>query len=374
MERKEMNIPFVDLKAQYKSIKTEIDESIKKVIDGCSFILGKDVEGFEKKFADFCNSKFCVGVASGTSALCLALKALDIKQGDEVITSANTFIATALAIDYTGAKPVFVDIDENTYNIDVSKIESAITSRTKAIMPVHLYGQPCEMDTILNIAKKHNLYVIEDACQAHGAEYKGKMVGSLGDIGCFSFYPGKNLGAYGDGGAVVTNNKEMDEKLRMLRNYGQKVKYVHLIKGFNSRLDSMQAAVLNVKLNHLEKWTEMRRKNTKLYDKLLKDVKGVIIPKEAEDVKHVYHLYVIRVKDRDGLAEYLKSKGISTVIHYPIPLHLQKAFSSMKLKEGDFPVTEKISKEVVSLPMYPEISNVQINYVCSAIKEFVERK
>lgn len=363
-------INFVDLGRQYRSIKTEIDEAISRVVNKTNFILGDEVEEFEKEFAEFCQTKFCVGTASGTDALFLSLKALDLGPGDEVITVPNTFIATALAISLTGAKPVFVDIEKNTFNINPEFIERSITSRSKVILPVHLYGQPAAMDKILTIAKKYNLKVVEDACQAHGAEYQGKRVGSFGDLAAFSFYPSKNLGAYGDGGAITTNNSELAEKIKMLRNYGQQVKHHHLVKGFNSRLDTLQTAILRAKLKYLEQWNEARRQNAKLYNQLLQGI-DVAIPKEIENVKSVYHLYVIRTKRRDELAKFLSEKNISTAIHYPTPIHLQPAYQDLGYQSGDFPVSEAISKEIISLPMFPELTEEEIKYVVQSIKKFL---
>jgi len=371
-KQKEMKINFVDLKRQYDSIKKEIDNAIERIIDNTSFILGKEVTDFEKNFSDFCNTKYSVGVASGTDALFLSLKALGVGQGDEVITVANTFIATPLAISHCNAKPVLVDCNPNDYNIDISKIESAITSKTKAIMPVHLYGQPADMDPILELAEKHNLKVVEDSCQAHGAEYKKKRTGSLGNIGCFSFYPGKNLGAYGDGGAITTNNSEIYEKLKLLREYGQKKKYHHTLKGYNSRLDSIQAAVLNIKLKYLDKWNNQRIKNAKLYNELLEGDEDIIPPIESEDVKHIYHLYVIRYDARDKLAEHLQSKGISTLIHYPVPIHLQEAYSDLGYSKGSFPIAEEYSNIILSLPMFPELNEEEITYTANSIKEYLK--
>ena len=362
-----MEIPFVDLKRQYDLIKEEINIKINEVLQNTHFILGENVEIFEKEFANYCGVKYCVGVASGSDALTLCLKALGIGEGDEVITVPNTFIATVDAISRNGAKPVFVDIDTETYNMDVTKIEEEITDKTKAIIPVHLYGQPADMDAIIKIAKKYDLKIIEDACQAHGAEYKGKRVGSLGDAGCFSFYPAKNLGAYGDGGMVVTNNEELAEKIRMLRNYGQSKKYYHDFMGYNSRLDEIQAAVLRVKLRYLDEWNDKRREHAKLYDELLENASGIETPTEKDYVKHVYHLYVMRCKNRDDLQHYLSSKGISTGIHYPIPVHLQMAYKHLEYKQGDFPITEKYSKEILSLPMFPELTDEEIEAVVGLI-------
>ena len=362
-----MPINFVDLKRQYDSIKDEIDSAIQDTLDKTAFILGDKVGGFEKSFASFCGSGFCAGVDSGTSALALAMEACGIKVGDEVITVPNTFIATALSISWLGAKPVFVPIKADTYNMDPSKLESAITGKTKAILPVHLYGQACDMDPILEIAGKHELKVIEDACQAHGAEYKGKRAGSLGDAAAFSFYPGKNLGAYGDGGAVVTNSPEIDEKVRMLRDYGQKRKYHHVMMGYNRRLDGLQAAILSVKLGHLERWNDMRRENARLYGRLLEGSSGVVLPKEVDYAKHVYHLYAIRSEKRDGIKKALESRGIATGIHYPIPIHLQEAYSGLGYKRGDYPVTERYSEQLLSLPMFPEVTKEEIGLVAEAV-------
>lgn len=364
-----MNVPFVDLKAQYQLIEKEVNKQILRILNDVDFILGKDVGLFEKDFASYCGTKFAVGVDSGISALELSLRAYGIGEGDEVITAANTFIATASAISFVGAKLVLVDVDPKTYNIDVPVIEDVIGDRTKAIIPVHLYGQPADMDTIIKIAKKRRLIVMEDACQAHGALYKGTTVGSIGDVGCFSFYPTKNLGAYGDGGAITTNNTEIAGKLRMLRNYGQKEKYHHKFLAYNRRLDTLQAAILRTKLDKLDEWNEARRRNAQLYNELLKD-SNVVTPIKSDFAKHVYHLYVIRVKNRDRLQAYLQSKGISTGIHYPIPIHLQEAYQSLEYKRGDFPVTEKYANEILSLPMFPELTFEQIKYVVQEIKNF----
>lgn len=365
-----MNIKFVDLKKQYKSIKSDVDAAINKVIENTDFVLGDDVEKFEKEFASYCNAKYGVGVGSGTDALHLALLANGIGKGDEVITAANTFIATALAISFTGAKPVMVDVNERNFNIDTKKIEEKITGKTKAIIPVHLYGQSADIGPVLELAKKHNLRVISDACQAHGAGYKGKNIGGYGDAACFSFYPGKNLGCYGDGGMVVTNDKTAAEKLVMLRNYGQKVKYQHLIKGFNSRLDTIQAAVLRVKLKKLDEWNKARRENAKKYNELLGN--RVITPVEEDYAKHIYHLYVIRVKERGGLQKFLDEIGIPTIIHYPIPIHLQKAYSELGYNLGEFPVTEKLANEILSLPMFPELTDEEIVHISDSINKFIK--
>ena len=364
-----MNIPLVDLKAQYQSIKPEIDNAIQSILDSTAFIGGQAVRNFESNFANFCRANYCVGVASGTDALFLALKALDIGQGDEVIVPAISFIATSEAVTAVGAKVVFVDVNEDSYNIDVSRIEEKITQRTKAIIPVHLYGQPADMDPINEIAQQHNLKVIEDSAQAHGAEYKGKRTGTLGDIACFSFYPGKNLGAYGDAGAVVTNDEEIADKIRMMANHGRLKKYDHLFEGVSSRLDGLQAAILDVKLKHLDDWTAARRKVAGTYNDLLSDLEEVVLPKEEPYAKHVYHLYVVRLANRDSVREFLKEKGIFAGIHYPTPLPLLKAYDYLGHKPGDFPVAEKLAKEVLSLPMYPELTGEQIEFIVAAIRE-----
>ena len=366
------SIPLVDIKSQVYSIYPEIDDLITKTLLSGWFILGNEVEQFEKEFADYCNAKYAVGVASGSDALALSLQALGIGSGDEVITVPNTFIATVDAIFRNGAKPVFVDIDPETYNIDVSNIEEKITDKTKAIIPVHLYGQSADMDPIIKIAKEYDLKIIEDACQAHGAEYKGKKVGSIGEVGCFSFYPAKNLGCYGDGGMMVTNDMGLSEKIKMLRNYGQSKKYYHDFIGYNSRLDELQAAVLRVKLKYLDKWNDLRRAHAKIYNELLEHVSGTEIPIEKDYAKHVYHLYVIRCKERDKLQQYLNSKGISTGIHYPIPVHLQEAYKHLEYNKGSFPITEKYASEILSLPMFPELRNEELEYVCNIVKEFYD--
>jgi dTDP-4-amino-4,6-dideoxygalactose transaminase len=361
-----VRIPLVDLKRQYLSIKKEINGAIQEVIDKSAFIMGENVQGFENEFAKFCRVKYGVGTSSGTTALHLALVACGLKQGDEVITVPYTFIATTEAISQTGAKVVFVDIEDKSYNMDSEKIEQAITEKTRAIIPVHLFGQPADLDKIMKIAKKHKLIVIEDACQAHGAEYKGKKVGSLGDIACFSFYPGKNLGAYGDAGMVVTDNKELAEKVRLLRDHGRNKKYYHQVEGYNYRLDAIQAAILRVKLRHLAEWTEKRRRNAKLYNELLKG-SGVKTPVEMEYARHVYHLYVIRTEKREELYSRLKEKGISAAIHYPLPLHLQEAYRYLGWKKGDFPISEACSEELLSLPMFPELTEDEIKKIVEII-------
>lgn len=364
-------IPFVDLAAQYATLRPEVDEAMQRVLDKTDFILGKDVELFEQEFATYCSTSYAVSVDSGTSGLELALMAHDIGPGDEVITVANTFIATILAISVTGAKPVLVDIDPVTYQMDPAKLIDAVTPRTKAILPVHLYGHPVDMDPILHIANRYGLAVIEDACQAHGARYKGKRAGSMGNAAAFSFYPGKNLGAYGDGGIVVTNDAKIDAKLRMLRNYGQREKYHHIMKGFNRRLDTLQAAVLRTKLPHLDDWNSARRKNAYRYNQLLAGIEGIITPSEAINVEAIYHLYVIRTNNRAELQKHLTNHKISTGIHYPVPIHMQEAYADLGYKKGDFPVTERYASEILSLPMYPELPTESIDYVVETLAEFM---
>jgi dTDP-4-amino-4,6-dideoxygalactose transaminase len=367
MPPKQLQVPFVDLSAQYPTIAPEINEAVAKVIRDTDFILGREVGLFEEEFAAYCEAKYAVGVDSGTSALELALRAYEIGPGDEVITAANTFIASALAISHTGAKPVLVDVDPFTYTIDVVGIAKAITPRTKAILPVHLYGHPAHMDPIRELAQKHGLVVIEDACQAHGARYKGKRAGSLGHAAAFSFYPGKNLGAFGDGGMVVTNDREIAKRLEMLRNYGQKEKYHHQFRGYNRRLDTLQAAILRVKLKYLEKWNAARRWNAKLYQESLEGT-GVVVPTEAAGAESVWHLYVIRTENRDMLRENLVSRGISPGIHYPIPIHLQPAYEDLGHKRGDFPITEAHAQRILSLPMYAELTPESIQHVTRSIR------
>src|ERR1700736_5030641 len=355
MHTQQSQVPFVDLAAQYCSISAEINEAISKVIRETDFILGREVRLFEEEFAAFCQTKFAVGVDSGTSALELALRAYEIGPGDEVITAANSFFASALAISHAGATPVLVDVDAGTYTIDVAAIEKAITPRTKAIIPVHLYGHPADMDAIAQLAQRHGLVVIEDACQAHGARYKGKRTGSLGHAAAFSFYPGKNLGGYGDGGMVVTGDQAVAKRLEMLRNYGQKEKYRHMFRGYNRRLDTLQAAVLRVKLKHLDEWNDARRQHAKSYRRLLEQ-SGIVAPHAVAHAEPVWHLYVIRTDQRDALKEHLASRGISVGIHYPIPIHLQPAYRDLGYRQGDFPVTEKCSRRILSLPMYAELT------------------
>ena len=363
-------IPFLDLKAQYASIEHEILAAVSETLASAQYALGKEVAAFEEEFAAYSGGQFGVGVNSGTSALHLALLAAGIGAGDEVITVSSTFVATVAAIDYTGARPVFVDVDPITLNMDPNKLESAITERTKAIMPVHLHGQPADLDPILEIARRQNLVVIEDAAQAHGAEYKGRRVGSIGDLGCFSFYPGKNLGACGEGGMVVTDNEEYAQKVRMLRDWGQTRKFHHDYKGFNYRMDGVQGAILRVKLRHLDAWTEARRRNAAYYDELLAGT-GVQPPVQEVYARHVYHVYGIRIPGRDAVQKALQAREIQTGIHYPIPVHLQKAYREYGYADGDLPVTEQAARELLSLPMYAELKRNQVADVCGALKEAV---
>lgn len=366
-----MEVPFVDLRAQYQSMVEEVQQAITVVLERGDFVLGTEVGLFEEEFATYCETECAVGVDSGTSALELALRAFNIGPGDEVITAANTFIATVLAISYTGATPVLVDVDPETYSIDVSLVERAITNHTRAIIPVHLYGHPADVDPIMEIAEKYGLVVIEDACQAHGAKYKGKRAGSLGHAAAFSFYPSKNLGAYGDGGMVVTSDERVSDSVRMLRNYGEREKYHHVLQGYNHRLDTLQAAVLRVKLGHLDAWKAARRRCAQLYDELLAQSPAVT-PVEADYAEHVYHLYVIRVQHRDGLRTCLHEKGIQAGIHYPVPIHLQPAYRNLGHARKSYPVTEQYAEEVLSLPMYAELSGEQIDYVAEIILRFFD--
>ena len=372
-------VPFIDLTRQYKGIEEAILSATKRVYEKGRFILGEEVSNFENEFARYCGVRYGVGVGSGTDALYLALRAAGIGEGDEVITVSHSFIATALAISFTGAKPVFVDIDPGTYTMDPNALESLLRSRKakerghkiKAILPVHLYGHPAEMASIMELAYRYNLLVIEDACQAHGAEYRGKKMGSFGDLGCFSFYPTKNLGGYGDGGIVVTNHKKYYERLRLLRSYGEKKKYHHLIKGGNSRLDELQAAVLRVKLRFLDRWNEERRRKAQIYKEML-GRSGVECPSENARVKPIYHLFVIRTRKRDPLQLFLKEKGIKTLVHYPIPIHLQKAYRELGYRKGDLPLTEKCSREILSLPFFSEMRQTEMEKVAEGIQLFFE--
>ncbi len=367
------NIPLVNLKKQYKAIEKEINGAINNTIINSNFILGPEIKKFEEDYADFCNAKHCISVSSGTSALQLALQASGIKPKDEVITVPNTFMATVEAIIDAGAKPIFVEIDEDTFNIDTKKLKSLITEKTKAIIPVDLYGQPCDLDPIMELAEKHNLTVIEDACQAHGAEYKSKAIGSISHITAFSFYPGKNLGAYGDAGAITTNNVELAEKIKVISNHGRLKgeKYRHDYLGGNYRMDELQAAILNVKLKHLKDWVNSRRKVASKYNELIKP--NVKIPKEADFAKHAYHLYVIRANKRERLKEFLNSKNISTGVHYPIPLHLQPSLKFLGYKKQNFKITEDCADTILSLPTYPELEDAEIEFISDNINKFFEK-
>ena len=361
-----MIVPFVDLKAQYEEIKKEINSAIGEVLRNTSFILGPAVERFEENYAQFLGSRHCIGTNSGTSAIMVALMAAGVQAGDEVITVPNSFIATVEPIVLLGAKPVFVDVDEVTRNIDVSKINSVVTTKTKAIIPVHLYGHPVDMDPILKVSHKYNLIVIEDAAQAHAAKYKGKKTGSIGNIGCFSFYPGKNLGAYGEGGMLSTDDDDIAEKAKIIRDHGSVNKYNHVRIGLNARMSGLQGAILDVKLKYLEMWTTMRRRNAQFYNQLLKS-NDVLTPFEADYARHVYHIYAIQTKKRSSLQDYLKSRKVGVGVHYPNSLHLEKSLSYLGHRKGDFPVSEKLANEVLSLPMYPELKREQIEYVAQCI-------
>jgi dTDP-4-amino-4,6-dideoxygalactose transaminase len=376
-------IPFVDLQAQYRAIKREVDEAIGRVVESAVFVLGREVEAFEEAFAAYLGAKFCVGVNSGTAAIQLAVTACGVGAGDEVLVPANTFFATAEAVSTAGATPVFVDADPVSYNIDPDKIEAAITPRTRAIIPVHLYGQAADLDRIFEIAARHNLAVIEDAAQAHGSLYKGRRVGALGRAGCFSFYPGKNLGAYGEGGAVVTDDPEVARRVRLLRDHGSERKYRHDIVGYNFRLEAIQGAVLNVKLKYLDGWNDLRRAHAARYRELLSGLSSngggdaeatmggaLTLPQELPYARHIYHLYVVQTEARDGLQKHLTAASIQTGIHYPVPVHLQPAYASLGHRAGDFPVTESQAARILSLPMFPELTGAQIERVAEAVRAF----
>ena len=359
-------IPRVDLKAQYRLLKPEIDTAVGRVLDEAQFILGPAVTSFERDFASHCGAAEAVAVNSGTSALHLALIAAGVGPGDEVITTPFTFVATVAAIEYAGARPVFVDVDPDYYTMDPAALERAITPRTKAIIPVHLFGQPADMDPIVEIARRHRLRVIEDACQAHGAEYHGRRAGSIGDIGCFSFYPGKNLGAYGEGGAAVTNTPGYADDMRLRRSWGERVRYEHAVKGFNYRMDGIQGAILGVKLRHLDAWTEARRAHAAAYRTLLAGTPA-IVPLERPGVRHVYHVYAVRLPQRDAWRAHLAGMHIQTGVHYPIPVHLQPAYADLGYRAGDFPVSERVAGEVLSLPIYPELTVAQLERIAGVI-------
>jgi dTDP-4-amino-4,6-dideoxygalactose transaminase len=366
-----MSIPLVDLKAQYLTIKTEIDAAIEQVVCNAAFVGGSEVKEFEKEFAIYCEAAACAAVGNGTDSLYLALRALGIGAGDEVITVAHTFIATSEAISQVGAKPVFVDVEEDTLLMSPDAVEAAITPRTKAIIAVHLYGQPCDMDRIMAIAKQYNLKVIEDAAQAHGARWNGKRVGTLGDIASFSFYPGKNLGAYGDGGAVVSNDVELVQRVKMLANHGRLEKYTHQVEGVNSRLDALQAAILRVKLPYLDRWNAARQRLATAYMQSLPE--NVRLPVVRPQAESVWHLFVIRVNDRAALQQYLKEQGVDTGVHYPIPLHRQQAYAYLQMPVGTLPVTEKAAEEIVSLPIYAELSDIMQQQVVVAVSACLKR-
>lgn len=368
----DMDVPFVDLRAQYRAIADEVRPRVEAVMANADFILGQDVTSFEEEFAAYCGVSYGIGLDSGTSALDLSLRACDVGEGDEVITAANTFFATAAAITYVGAKPILADTNPLTYNIDVSHLEDALSERTRAIIPVHLCGQLADMDPIMELAERKGLWVIEDACQAHGARYRGRRAGSMGHVACFSFYPSKNLGGYGDGGMIVTNDEKIAKRVQMLRDYGQRQKYHHLIVGYNRRLDTLQAAVLRVKLRHLDEWNEARRRHAYLYNRLLEDT-SVTPPFNPEYSEHVYYLYVVQSERRDELREWLGSKGIATGIHYPVPIHLQPAYAHLSHSEDDFPVAEAYARRALSLPMFPELTKEQIECVAEAIHQFNQR-
>lgn len=366
-------VPLLDLTAQYASIKNEIGEAMSRVLERSDFILGEELELFESEFATFCGVRHCIGVDSGLSALELVLRAWRIGPGDEVITAANTFIATAFAISNTGATPILVDVDPLTCNIDPEAVRSAITTRTKALVPVHLYGMPADMDQINSLASKYRLAVLEDACQAHGAKYKGRRAGSLGHAAAFSFYPGKNLGAYGDGGAIVTSDDALAERLRSMRNYGQRAKYVHCDKGFNRRLDTLQAAILRVKLHHLDGWNALRDRHARSYRALLED-SAVTLPGKPSHVEPAWHLYVVRSSRRDFMKAHLEGQGIVTGMHYPTPIHLQAAYADAGYHKGEFPITERLAHEVLSLPMYAELDASSLERTVAAVRSTPQQK
>jgi dTDP-4-amino-4,6-dideoxygalactose transaminase len=362
-------VPFLDLTAHHAPLRAEFDAAIAEVIDSAAFAGGPVVTQFEAEFAAFCGSRYAIGLGSGTEALWLALLACDIGPGDEVITVPNTFMATAEAITYTGAKPVFVDIDPRTYTMDPSQLQAALTGRTKAIIPVHLFGQTADLDPILAFGRQHGLFVIEDAAQAHGSEYKGRKAGSLGHAGCFSFYPGKNLGAFGEAGAVVTNDEELQEKIRILRDHGQVRKYYHAMIGWNCRMDGIQAAILRVKLRHLASNNQLRRADAEFYNQSFAEVDEIVTPAEAVNGRHVYHIYAVRTPERDDMLRLLAEKNIGCAIHYPVAIHLQEAYQGLGYSEGDFPISERACAEVLSLPMYPELTETQLLLVSDAVKE-----
>jgi dTDP-4-amino-4,6-dideoxygalactose transaminase len=368
-----MPVPFVDLQAQYRAIKAEVDAAVQRVLDTSAFILGREVEAFERDFADYVGARECVGVSNGTAALHLALMACGVGAGQEVIVPANTFFATAEAVSAAGATPVFADCDPVTYNLDPAKLEAAVTERTRAVIPVHLYGQPADLDAVDEVAKRHDLIVIEDAAQAHGARYRGRRVGALARAGCFSFYPGKNLGAYGEGGAVTTDDPEVARRVRLLRDHGSERKYHHEVVGYNLRLEGIQGAVLSVKLKHLDGWNELRRRHAARYRELLgplEEAGALSLPREAAYAEHVYHLFVVQTSARDALQRFLAAANVHTGIHYPVPAHLQPAYAALGHKEGDFPESERQARRVLSLPMFAELTERQLRYVAHAVEDF----
>ena len=373
-------VPFLDLTRQYRKIKSEVLSATQRVYERGRFILGEEVSGFEKEFSHYCGVRYGVGVGSGTDALHLALKAAGIEEGDQVATAANSFVATALAISFTGAKPLFVDIDLKTYTMDPNRLELLLKhektkksgQKIRAVLPVHLYGHPADMDAIMEIANRYDLVVIEDACQAHGAKVGKRKVGSLGTMGCFSFYPTKNLGGYGDGGMVVTDDQKFDGRLRLLRCYGERKKYQHILKGYNSRLDEIQAALLRVKLKYLDQWNEERRRKANLYTRMLSPL-GAACPSEKKGARHVYHLYTVRTGKREALQAFLKKKGIESLVHYPIPIPLEKAYQEMGYRRGDFPMTDQWSRQILSLPFFPEIKESEMEEVVNGISRFMNQ-
>jgi dTDP-4-amino-4,6-dideoxygalactose transaminase len=368
----QIKVPFLDLDAHHAPLREEFERVIREVIDSNAFAGGPFVTAFESDFAAYCDCRHAIGVGTGTDALWLALLACGVGPGDEVITVPSSFMATAEAISYVGARPVFVDVDENTHTMDPALVEGAVTPKTKAVIPVHLFGQPADMDPILDIARQHGLLVIEDACQAHGAEYKGKRVGSIGDAGCFSFYPGKNLGAFGEAGAVTTNHADLDEKVRILRDHGQAKKYHHTAIGWNCRMDGIQAAVLRVKLRRLEAGNELRRSHARFYDSEFQNIQGISKPFVAAYAQHVYHIYAIRVRQRDQVMRLVTDTGVGCGVHYPIPIHLQEAYRFLGHERGAFPIAEKAAAEVLSLPMFPELTPAQLEWVVKSVREAVE--
>ena len=367
----QMKVPFLDLKAHHAPLIDQFDRAIRKVIESSSFAGGPFVDEFEEEFAAYCGSLYAIGVGNGTDALWLTLLALGIGPGDEVITVPNTFFATAEAITYCRAQPVFVDVDEDTFTMNPAELENSLTEKTKAIIPVHLFGQPADMDPILEFARAHGLFVVEDAAQAHGAEYKGRKAGTMGDAGCFSFYPGKNLGAFGEAGAVVTNDPELRKQIQMLRDHGQSQKYYHALMGWNCRMDGIQAAVLSIKLRHLYEANSLRRKHALQYNDALAGIDAVLTPSEAKYAKHVYHVYAIRVQERDAVRQHLQEKGVGCAVHYPVPIHLQDACRNLGYTRGAFPIAESLADEFVSLPMFPELTEEQIEYVGRCVSEVV---